>query len=317
MSGQDGLPQGTDGGRWIAAEAFSATLREQAARTQTPDLAARVGAATRASELGLYHHLVVASDTLRMGLLRASALLPLLVRGPTLSITDDLRGPRDATAVVFSRDWPWELADLWLSILLGPIGEGLTPVGQDAHARRHTLWLARTDASETGRHGSPRALAQLRWDAPVTALWFPRALLDAPLPGADPEVVALLEPHAQARIARRLGDASWAARVERTLASDLGNHGPELARVARALGVSRATLSRRLSEEGVSFRGISDGLRAASAKRQLAEGGQSIGEIAFGLGFANTAAFHRAFKRWTAMNPGDYRRFVRADRQPK
>jgi AraC-like DNA-binding protein len=44
------------------------------------------------------------------------------------------------------------------------------------------------------------------------------------------------------------------------------------------------------------------------AGRYLTEGAMSLGEIAFRLGFDDANSFFRAFRRWTGMTPGDYRR---------
>ena len=50
------------------------------------------------------------------------------------------------------------------------------------------------------------------------------------------------------------------------------------------------------------------------AIRQLTRTRQTVGEIAQALGFAEPSAFHRAFRQWTGVSPGDYRR--RADDVP-
>ena len=39
----------------------------------------------------------------------------------------------------------------------------------------------------------------------------------------------------------------------------------------------------------------------------------SIADIASALGFQETSAFHRAFKRWSGVQPGEYRRRAELD----
>lgn len=78
--------------------------------------------------------------------------------------------------------------------------------------------------------------------------------------------------------------------------------------VARALGVSRQTLYRRLKGEGVTFEALLDGVRKRLALRFVREQGMSVKEAAWRLGFSDPAAFSRAFKRWTGSSPGAMRR---------
>ena len=77
--------------------------------------------------------------------------------------------------------------------------------------------------------------------------------------------------------------------------------------VARALGMSTATLRRRLSEAGVSFRAISSDLRREAAASRLATG-DPLDEIAAQLGFSDVRSLRRACHGWFGMGPAAYRR---------
>src|SRR5262245_64971528 len=77
--------------------------------------------------------------------------------------------------------------------------------------------------------------------------------------------------------------------------------------VARTLAVSRRTLSRRLADEGTSFRGILDGVRREFACALLQDRGLSIADITFFLQYSETAVFNRSFRRWTGQTPREFR----------
>jgi AraC-like DNA-binding protein len=74
--------------------------------------------------------------------------------------------------------------------------------------------------------------------------------------------------------------------------------------VARAFGLSRQTLYRRLKAEGATFEQVLDGLRRRLALRFIEAEGVAVKEAAWRLGFSDPAAFSRAFKRWTGRSPG-------------
>jgi AraC-like DNA-binding protein len=107
-------------------------------------------------------------------------------------------------------------------------------------------------------------------------------------------------------------DASTAARVRRLLVAGMGQEKQSVTTVGRELGLSARTLSRRLGEEGTSFRDIQDQVRHELALALLGDTRVSIAEVAFFLGYAEPAPFHRSFKRWTGTTPQLHRRGVEA-----
>ncbi|MCW8843528.1 MAG: AraC family transcriptional regulator [Rhodobacteraceae bacterium] len=87
----------------------------------------------------------------------------------------------------------------------------------------------------------------------------------------------------------------------------------DLKEMARLLNLTPRTLMRRLEAEATSFQDIKDGLRRDVAIRDLTQSAKSIEAISQDIGFASAASFHRAFKRWTDVTPGVYRRLSRAN----
>lgn len=75
--------------------------------------------------------------------------------------------------------------------------------------------------------------------------------------------------------------------------------------VARKLGLSTATLRRRLSEEGTSFRDLCHASLSGRATMLLSQG-LSTSEVADRLGFSDFRSFTRAFKKWTRQTPNAY-----------
>jgi len=76
--------------------------------------------------------------------------------------------------------------------------------------------------------------------------------------------------------------------------------------VARKLGMSVATLRRRLAEEDTSFRDERQHAMNAYARGRLLET-RDIATVAEELGFSDSRAFTRAFKAWNGLTPSDYR----------
>ena len=84
---------------------------------------------------------------------------------------------------------------------------------------------------------------------------------------------------------------------------------PTLEAMAGRLGLSSRTLSRRLFEAGVSYRALVGALRRELARDLLAEG-LRVGEVSQALGYANTSAFDRAYRRWYDAAPRHAQRTV-------
>ena len=85
---------------------------------------------------------------------------------------------------------------------------------------------------------------------------------------------------------------------------------PSIVQVAEHMGMSNRTLTRRLAENGVTFRDLIKATQEEESKKLLAKEGLSIADIAFQTGFSEQSAFNRAFKRWTGLSPMEYKKSV-------
>ena len=88
---------------------------------------------------------------------------------------------------------------------------------------------------------------------------------------------------------------------------ELGAGRHDQGEVATALGMSVASLRRRLGEAGLQFRDVRAHYLNSLAQAALEEG-SSIADIAENLGFSDGRSFARAFRQWNGVAPGDYRR---------
>jgi AraC-like DNA-binding protein len=150
--------------------------------------------------------------------------------------------------------------------------------------------------------------AQLRFGASFDGFAFDMAMLDRPLPASDPKLHELLTRHAEQMLAELPSAQSLSRRVRALIVPALQHGDATAENIAAQLHISRRTLTRQLEAEGTTFKELLAELRRALAMRYLETTALGTTEIALLLGFSETAAFHRAFKRWTKRTPLEYRR---------
>ena len=97
-------------------------------------------------------------------------------------------------------------------------------------------------------------------------------------------------------------------RVQHCLTPLFQGETPALSTVAAKLGLTPWTLQRQLSAEGIKYKDLLDNTRQQLALDYLRETDLSLAEISWLLGFANPAAFYKAYKRWFAISPGEHRK---------
>jgi AraC-like DNA-binding protein len=162
-------------------------------------------------------------------------------------------------------------------------------------------------------HAAPSSTAEHEriFRAPVlfgqaeNAFVVPRAVLEIPLRTADSAALAALQRTGETMLTAAEGrDVLERVREEARAALDAGDARLEV--VARRIGVGARTLQRRLGEQGTSYARMLDEVKRETAVRWIEQRTMSFGEIAFGLGFSEPSAFHRAFKRWTGSTPREY-----------
>lgn len=154
----------------------------------------------------------------------------------------------------------------------------------------------------------------VRYGEPTLALRFDRAYLDRPLLTADATLHQTLLKSAEELVRARRGqrgdegEPSLVAALRRLVEAGLPSGAVDLRTLARSLAMSPRTLQRRISETATTLSMIIDGVREERARALIVEGKLTVGEVSAALGYADTAAFVRAFRRWTGTTPKTFRR---------
>lgn len=169
------------------------------------------------------------------------------------------------------------------------------------------VWFTHSPPADEAEHrrvfGAP-----VHFHRPTNSLVFERAFLDHPIANADPRLYRILERHIDDALARMPAGDDLIDRVRELVARSLGSGIPTINEVAATLGMGTRTLQRRLQAAGLDYSEVVDSVRRRLALDWIDRQAMTATEIAFLLGYSESSAFSRAFRRWTGDSPGAYRR---------
>ncbi|MDJ0706655.1 MAG: AraC family transcriptional regulator [Leptolyngbyaceae cyanobacterium MO_188.B28] len=285
---------------------LAALWREIARRTQNPSIGLQLAELTQLETFNVTGYAMSHSPTLGSALDRLVRYSRLLNEGMVFDLTVEA-GIATLTYQVVNAALPlsavsvgWSLANIMLW--------AKRSLGRDWPLLRVTLQQsAPVDLSAYHRiFQSP-----LAFDESMNTLVFQANWLNQPLLNADSGLCSLLDRYAESLLLKLPQSESFVTTLQHLMAKEFRGREPKLDEIAAQMGYAPRTLQRKLQQAGRSFQQVLDDIRRKLACQYLKETSLTISEIAFLLGFSENTAFNRAFRRWTAMTPGEYRK--RAD----
>jgi len=219
----------------------------------------------------------------------------------------DSQGEQVRVCLAFTAcfDGDWQQADHYVLMLI----LGLLRLGAGATWRPAAVQLQTIECDAVSNF-EPLSTARINFAQPVTAVTFPRMLLDATLQPPRGDAGALDQ-----------GVDAWQAsapaddfigsifQVIQTLSRD---GYPNTQQTADVLGLGVRSFQRHLASAGVTHEALVRRVRLATAVALLKETNARVLDIALDLGYSDHAHFTRAFRRWTGRSPQDFRRQYQA-----
>ena len=149
---------------------------------------------------------------------------------------------------------------------------------------------------------------ELIFDHSYSGVFFSQDLLQYPNDNYDPQLLALLESQVLQTAEDLLNSDTLLDRVRLLISSNLGHLEITANTIAKELGMSRRTLYRRLAEQGSSVNTLRECVVLDLAREGLAGTSIPITQLAQNLGYSDSSAFDRAFKRLDGHTPLQYRK---------
>ena len=150
----------------------------------------------------------------------------------------------------------------------------------------------------------------LHYEAAVARYSFDEQYLALPLQRDERALRTMLKRALPLTVLQYRRDRLLGQRVRELLHAHPGSaHTAEA--LAALLHLSSRTLHRQLHEEGLSLQALKDEVRQAQAMDQLRRSQRPIKQVALAVGFRNEKSFARAFRAWTGVTPGEFRKKLR------
>jgi AraC-like DNA-binding protein len=273
-------------------------LELAAKAVQDPSLGFRLACGCDLREMGLLHYAAGAAATLAEAIRRIERYSSIVNEGVTVKCKDAANLTIELGYAGVSRHSDQQQMEFLLTTVIRSCraltGCELRP------ASVHLIHPASTSRADLERYFGCRVTSGAETDR----ICFDKEAGLLPLVDADPYLnEILLEYCEQALATRRINSSSLRSTIENAITPLLPHGNASLDEVARKLNVSRRTLARRLSAEGLSFGEILKQLRSDLITRYLSDPSLRISQVAWLVGFRSVAAFSHSCKRSSGMSP--------------
>jgi AraC-like DNA-binding protein len=151
--------------------------------------------------------------------------------------------------------------------------------------------------------------APIRFNQRDNALLFDAHLLERPIAISDRKVHRQIEVQIAEAHRKRTIQFGLEQCVEDWVTASVCQSAPtNIEYIAGDFGMSTRSFRRKLAESGLTYVDIRDRIRLTIARCMLSETSRSITSIALQLGYSETSAFCRNFKRQAGTTPAEFRR---------
>jgi len=170
----------------------------------------------------------------------------------------------------------------------------------------HLIHEARFPASAYSTFSDPD---RILFGQPCNKIVIPRKYLKLPLTTSNRATMQQFEQQLERQIQELQQEPAFTRQI-RSMLEQLLRAGKSLQidDVAAQLNTSARTLSRRLNEEGHTFKDLVNEARINYAEFLLLNSQKTVGQIGYAAGFTNDSSFSRAFRKRKGISPTELRR---------
>jgi len=131
--------------------------------------------------------------------------------------------------------------------------------------------------------------------------------LKHPKPTADALLAESIKPILDKEVLKLRREEGLIDQIEKALYQTDHPQQFTLKEFSSQVGMSEASIRRKLSEKKVGFSDLIQNFLRTSAIQHLIDEEETVDSVTFRLGFSERAAFERAFKRWYGLSPAQFR----------